>query len=225
MQVAQVVDGGAEADDAGDRQAAAAGADARRVERCNWLAPSWLASAVNTTCRAAATKGSGGALVRFGVAGKQRVGQLFQLRVVGSGEGCERVPARHPGRRGRAWSPLAQDVAPDGRVRPATGVERRHAVAARLGERRGIGQRQFGQRLQRVVLGAGQLAEEDAASRRGCGRRRELAKRSARSAKRLALTGNRKDAASSAGGWKSIGWVCMRTQEKRGRRDDLCGAP
>jgi len=43
-----------------------------------------------------------------------------------------------------------------------------------------------------------------------------LAKRSARSANTLALTGNRKDAASSAGGWKSIGWVCMRTQKKRG---------
>lgn len=34
-------------------------------------------------------------------------------------------------------------------------------MVARLIERRGIGQREFGQRLQRVVLGAGQLAEED----------------------------------------------------------------
>lgn len=58
----------------------------------------------------------GGALACFRRPGKQRGGQFFQLLVVGSSEGCERVPRGIRGVRAERGRHLAQDVAPDGRV-------------------------------------------------------------------------------------------------------------
>jgi hypothetical protein len=161
VQVAQVADLAAAAHHAGDGQEAAAGTDAGHVERGYFADAEARRAGGPQHLQGGGDIGQQGGIVAVELGVQHALGQrLDALGVEGrpvAPDPCARLRVR---RAATAAMICCRPVTPGRIARPGLRRQRRHAVFARQRQLRRIGQRQRRQGLQRLVLGAGDGAEE-----------------------------------------------------------------
>ena len=160
MQVAQVAGLAAVAHDAGDRQKAAAGADAGDVEGGDIVAAEACGAGSPQHLQGGSDIGQQGGIfaIQFGV--QHAVGQSLDALGIEAGQPRQIVAGSFGRGRGDGGNDLQQALAPERITLPGLRRQGRHAVFAGAGQLGRIGQSQHRQGLQGLVLGTGDGGEK-----------------------------------------------------------------